>query len=84
MKALPTTPQWMLDLKEGDIFEMPGLMLGLDPKENLVFKVLEVAEIISGAPKVWRLTVHAYYHDVFIASGWVNIGVGVYPNWSFT
>lgn len=80
-----TTPQWMLDLKEGDIFEMPGLMQGLDPQEPIVFKVLEVVNVsqIGHHHRQYRVTVHAYYHDVFLASGGTFVGVDVIPSWSF-
>ncbi len=59
-------------LKEGDLFEAGALLPGLDSKEPICWKVLER----------WagRLTLHAYYFDVFLFSCSVDTQSGI---WSF-
>ena len=71
-------------LKEGDVIELAHLMPGLSQKEQVVWKVLEVAEVVSEPLKVYRLTLHAYYFEVFLFSVGVRICEGTAPIWSFS
>jgi hypothetical protein len=76
---------WMLALREGDIFEIEGLLVGLDKDEPVVWQVLEMVDVSTikdNDNKEFLLTAHAYYHDVLIARGQVTIGVGAVPRWS--
>lgn len=75
--------QWIWDLKEGDLFELPGLLPGLDTREPVVFKVLEVTD---DPPKglLRRVSVHVYYHDVFLSAGKASFfNLQENPTWSF-
>jgi hypothetical protein len=76
---------WMLALKEGDLFEIEGLLPGLDPQEPVVWQVLEMVDVTTvkdNDNKEFLLTAHAYYQDVFIARGQVRVSVGEVPHWS--
>lgn len=80
---LPTS-EWMLNLREDDIFEVPGLLPGLSV-EPIVFKVLELVKATEWKDiyPVWHMTVHVYYHDVLIARGSASFSKDANPFWSF-
>lgn len=73
---------WLLTLKEGDLFESNALLGGIDD-EKIAWQVLEVVDgvALSGEPQ-HRITVHGYAHDVFLIAGTVKISNGN-AEWSF-
>ena len=57
----------LLGLHEGDVIESPSLMPGLDSGETIVWQVLESVWVPDKREsKANRITLHAYWHDVFL------------------
>lgn len=69
-------------LKEGSQFELGELLPGLDPDEPVVWDVLENVEVKS-EPPVSRMTLHAYYHEVFLLSASITYSDLNPGTWSF-
>jgi hypothetical protein len=71
-------------LSEGDVFETPPLFPGLC-NEPMAWKVLEHAEICGDPPRLYRVTIHGYYHDIYVcAAGVTFIEGATEATWNFS
>jgi hypothetical protein len=65
--------------KEGDMITAGKLLKGVSP-ENIAWVVIEVVHMHNKT----RITLHAYWHDIFIISKVVNVIDGTKIIWGVT
>ena len=65
--------------KEGDIITAGKLLKGVSD-ESIAWKVIESVHMHNKT----RITMHAYWHDIFVVSKVVNIANGTQIHWGAT
>lgn len=72
----------LAELKEGDLFELGDLMPGLNSGQKVVWACLE--NVAHNEVGTRRVTLHAYWHDVFLMAATVIVGIGgSFQQWRF-
>jgi len=69
----------LADAAEGDMFTAGKLLGGLS-NENIAWVVIETVQMHNKT----RITLHAYWHDIFVISKVVNLIDGTQLHWGAT
>jgi hypothetical protein len=69
----------LISAKEGDIILAGTLLRGISD-EQIAWRVIEVAQLHNRT----RVTLHAYWHDIFIVSKVVSVTDGNNLQWGVT
>ena len=69
----------LVDAKEGDMITAGKILRGVSD-ENIAWLVIEVVHMHHQT----RVTLHAYWHDIFVVSKVVNVIKGRHLHWGAT